>query len=171
MHRFFSSAGLWPTLVSVLALFVHPLLFHLFSIHHHLLLLLLLLPLLFLLLPVDSRLSIHLFLRWEDFWDCVYTHTSPVLPVFLFPFFTPVSLSVSAPFHLPLLITLPPPLTPPFLASSQRVSTCLSSSRSLAPSKAEMFFLQILKQKSAVTLQICFSIASIQTIQGLCYNE
>lgn len=63
MHRLLSSAGLWPTLVSILALFVHPLLFCLFSFLLHL----------FLLLPVDSCLSIYLFWRWEDFWDCVHT--------------------------------------------------------------------------------------------------
>lgn len=33
MHRLLSSAGLWPTLVSVWALFVHPLPFHLVSLH------------------------------------------------------------------------------------------------------------------------------------------
>lgn len=60
---------------------------------------------------------------------CIYT---PHL-FFLFPFIPHCIffLSVSAPFHLPLLITPPPPLTPPFLSPSQRVSTCLSSSRSL----------------------------------------
>ena len=123
MHRLLSSAGLWPTLVSILALFVHPLLFCLFSFLLHLLLL----------LPVDSCLSIYLFWRWEDFWDCVQTLItgSSCLPV---PPPSVYSLSVSSPFHLALLITPPPPLTRPFLSFWQHVSTCLSSSWSLAPS-------------------------------------
>lgn len=86
MHRFFSSAGLWPTLVSVLALFVHPLLFHLFSFHlHHLLLLL---------LPVDSRLSPSLSEMGRLLGLC--THTPPLFflsSCFLFFFFfTPLCL-------------------------------------------------------------------------------
>lgn len=72
MHRLLSSAGLWPTLVSILALFVHPLLFCLFSFLLHL----------FLLLPVDSCLSIYLFGDGKTS-GIVYTHSSPVLPVFL----------------------------------------------------------------------------------------
>lgn len=139
MHRLLSSTGLWPTLVSVLALFVHPLLFHLFSYHHHHLLLL---PLL-LRLPLYSRLSIHLFSRWEDLWDCINTlfTCSSCLPVsFFILFFTFLCLlSVSAPFHLPLLITPPPPhdsSLPCLLASSVNVSAVFPVSSSITSSDA-----------------------------------
>ena len=127
MHRLLSSAGLWPTLVSILALFVHPLLFCLFSFLLHLLLL----------LPVDRCLSIYLFWRWEDFWDCVHTLFTgssclPVPPPLLPGVF---SLSVSSPFHLALLITPPPPLTRPFLLTAcfnMTVSFLVSSTLSRA---------------------------------------
>lgn len=123
MHRLLSSAGLWPTLVSILALFVHPLLFCLFSFLLHL----------FLLLLVDSCLSIYLFGDGKTS-GIVYTHSSPVLPVFLFSppprCLLPVcvfSLSFSSSDH--------PASTPDSsFPSSQRVSTCLSSSWSQAPS-------------------------------------
>lgn len=113
MHQLLS-AGLWPTPVSVLARFVHP-----FS--------LVLLP-----PPPPSPcrqgcLSIHLLLRREDYWDCVYTllSSSSCLSVSFFLPNSLVCLSMLPPFSF---FTLPPPLTSPFLSSSQHVSTCLSSS-------------------------------------------
>lgn len=124
MHRLLSSAGLWPTLVSILALFVHPLLFCLFSFLLHL----------FLLLPVDSCLSIYLFWRWEDFWDCVHTlfTGSSCLPVLSPP---PRCLLPVCVFSLSFSSSDHPASTPDSsFPSSQRVSTCLSSSWSQAPS-------------------------------------
>ena len=104
MHRFLSSAGLWPTLVSVLAHFVQPLLFHLFFFHH------------LLFLSLDSC-SIGRPLRR-------YIHSSPVLPIFLFLFLTSL-------FPLPVCVCRlsftssdhsATTLTPPFLASSQHLN-------------------------------------------------
>lgn len=118
MHQLLSFAGLWPTLVSVLALFVHPLLFHLFS-----------LPLLLLLhlLPVDS-FSIHVFLRWDSVCYTLLTFSSchPVSFLFisqsLLPFWVCLLSFTSSDYSVAI------PELPPLFASSQHVSTCLLSS-------------------------------------------
>lgn len=138
MHQLLSSAGLWPTPVSVLACLVHPLLFHLFF---HLLLLILFIVLLHL-LPVDRVVYPCISFR-DGTTKIVDTHSSPFLPVFLIFFFYP-TLSSACLSVLPFLYDFGSLcLTPPFLSYLQHVSTCLLSSLvSTASSEAETFFLQ-----------------------------